>query len=122
MATMSVRFRTWPGVGFEISKIVIPMLPLPSWPFWFLPHAHTVPSDFSARLWYAPAAMAMTFERPGTGAGVALLLVDVWLNWLSPQPQTVPCANARGQEKCRKTMIAADTTPRPVIGTSRSIA
>jgi hypothetical protein len=36
----------------------LPVVPSPSWPCPFSPHAHTDPSEPSARLWSRPAATA----------------------------------------------------------------
>src|SRR5271157_1048945 len=98
IATMSVRFRppaacVGPGVGVVVEVVaamgvgdtgcgiwvlirtstgesVEDTLLLPICPSAFEPQAHTVPSLFNARVWYAPAAMAVTPFRPGTWVGV----------------------------------------------------
>src|SRR5579864_4743410 len=66
---------------------------MPSAPSALYPHAHTVPSLFSAKLWLPPAAMAATPVSALTATGV-LLSVSVPLpncpQALNPQAQTVP--------------------------------
>ena len=38
------------------------VVPLPSWPSSFRPHAHTWPSESTAKLWYPPAATSIIFS------------------------------------------------------------
>jgi hypothetical protein len=45
------------------------VVPSPSCPYTLRPQVHTVPSLFSATLWYRPAAIATTSFRPTTAAG-----------------------------------------------------
>src|SRR6266496_2953305 len=87
MAVTPVRLLTCTGT--EESVVV----PLPSWPTLFLPHAQTVPWDLSARLSSSPAAIAVTPVRLFTfTAKVAFVVVPLpsWPLRLSPQAQTVP--------------------------------
>ena len=65
----------------------------PSWLDPFAPHAHTVPSAFSARLCCPPAAMATTFVRPLTVMGVVRRVVlpsPSCPSLLAPKAATVP--------------------------------
>ena len=42
---------------------------MPSWPSVFRPHASTVPSSSTARVWPNPAAIELAPFRPATAAG-----------------------------------------------------
>src|SRR3954464_13048640 len=72
--------------------------PLPSCPCPARPHARTVPSPRSARLWFLPAATAVAPVRPLTWRGVRLSLqveptvhpLPSWPSELKPQAHTVP--------------------------------
>src|SRR3990172_4475124 len=67
-------------------------VPSPNCPQSFNPHAQTVPSDFTARLWF-PAAMAMASLMPLTWTGILLLVLVPSPNCpykFLPHVQTVP--------------------------------
>src|SRR5205085_2781719 len=77
-------------------SLFVPLVPSPTWPYWFQPHAQTVPSDSIARLWSRPPAMATTFARLCTCTGVVWLVVlpiPRLPNSLSPQAHTEPPAS-----------------------------
>ncbi len=77
-------------------SLFAPFVPSPTWPYWFQPHAHTVPLDSMARLWSRPPAMATTFARLCTCTGVVWLVVlpmPRFPNSLSPHAHTVPSAS-----------------------------
>src|SRR2546425_809550 len=85
--TGSVRKLTATGV------LLLVTVPLPNWPESLRPHAETVPSFFSAKLWNRPPAMAFTEDRLLTGTGVFELLLVPLPNWpkpLVPHAETVP--------------------------------
>src|ERR1700694_5512730 len=70
----------------------LPVVPSPSWPARLSPHANTLPSDFSARVWAPPAALLSTPLRPialGTERKISAPLPSC-PDELSPQVQTVP--------------------------------
>src|ERR1700693_704535 len=78
-----------------IGVLLLVVVPMPSCPFWLSPQARTWPLEFSARLWSAPAAMAVTVVPEGrqTATGVLLLLVVPLPSWpivLSPQASIWP--------------------------------
>ena len=64
-----MRFETCTGVSLFAVEL------LPSRPFEPWPQVHTVPSDFRATEWLAPAVIAVTPVRPLTCTGRFLLLV-----------------------------------------------
>jgi hypothetical protein len=69
------------------------MVPSPSRPLSFDPHAQTVPSDFRATVWKSPAATAETAESPATCAGMERLVVAPSPSCplaFDPHAQTVP--------------------------------
>ena len=69
------------------------VVPSPSWPFAFYPHAHTVPSLLRATVWKPPAATAATPERPVTCTGGNRSVVVPSPSWplpLYPHAHTVP--------------------------------
>src|SRR5690348_1512574 len=69
-------------------------VPSPSWPYPFAPHAHVLPSVFTASE-YEPAATKATLVIPGTTAGTLRLTVVPSPRLppeLSPHAQTVPSA------------------------------
>src|SRR6185437_7377913 len=77
-------------------SLLVPLVPSPIWPYWFQPHAQTVPSDSIARLWSRPPAMATTFARLCTSTGVVWLVVlpiPRLPNSLSPHAHTEPSAS-----------------------------
>src|ERR1700674_1600561 len=68
----------------------LPVVPSPSWPARLSPHANTLPSDFSARVWAPPAAIFSTPSRPialGTERKMSVPLPSC-PDELSPQVQT----------------------------------
>ena len=75
------------------------MLPLPTWPWPFLPHANTVASVLIVRHWWPPSASAVMPPRvPMLPAPLVCTGVVYWLPLLpvpispvalEPQPQTV---------------------------------
>src|SRR5450759_5948677 len=77
--------------------------PLPSWPELLRPQASTWPFDVRARLWFAPAATAVTVVPEGrlTATGV-LLLGQV------PQPSSPRLFRPQAQT------LPVDVTARPV--------
>ena len=50
------------------------VVPFPNWPELFIPHARTVPSLISARLWLPPAEIADNPSSPVTVTGVVLFV------------------------------------------------
>ena len=69
--------------------------PLPSWPLVSIPHAQTVPSDFSARLRSRPPLISTTSVRFFTATGLLRGLVVPSPSWplaFIPQARTVPSA------------------------------
>src|SRR6266700_3735663 len=82
------RPETW--IGIRLFAVV----PLPSWPDWLSPQAHTVPSERSARPKSAPAAILVTPVSPVTWTGVSWcwLIVPLPISPcpLPPQAHTVP--------------------------------
>ena len=69
------------------------VVPSPSCPYALLPHAHTVPSPFSASACVAPAAIAITLDSPLTATGEVRVVVvpsPIWPPLFAPQAQTVP--------------------------------
>ena len=59
----SVSDPTCTGVGRST------VVPSPIWPLLLLPQAQAVPSDFTATMWFMPAASATTPESPLTCTG-----------------------------------------------------
>src|SRR5919199_86150 len=101
MALIPLSSLTCTGVLIPMTVVPKVLVPLPSWPHWLEPQAHTVPSSFSARPWEPPAAMPSTPPgRPLTCTGVLLeaissspswpLILCSWPLVLEPQAQTVP--------------------------------
>src|SRR5436853_5561819 len=95
------------------------VVPSPSCPDSFAPHARTVPFERSAMLrWPSElAAIATTFESPGTGVGVELGFVVPSPSWplaLSPHARTVPSESSA--KLCSKPPAIATTFERPGTG------
>src|SRR5262245_26344630 len=66
------------------------------------PQATTVPSLFRARLWYPPAAIAVTPERP-----LGTLRCPKFLPFPQPQATTVPVVEACAAEGTRSSAAIA---------------
>src|SRR3990172_3256823 len=69
------------------------VVPSPSWPLLFHPHAQTVPSPLSATVWPPPAYTAITPVSPDTCTGVSRSVVvpsPSWPEKLPPHAQPVP--------------------------------
>src|SRR3990172_12358551 len=84
--THNTRPLTWTGILLSV------FVPSPNCPRSFNPHAQTVQSDFTARLW-TPAAMATASLMPLTWKGILLSLLVPSPNCpelFHPHAQTVP--------------------------------
>src|SRR6202011_3354456 len=87
-ATAVIPLRPLTRSGVELGS---QQVPVPSWPPRLPPHAETVPSDFTARLWLKPPAMAVTPLRPLTRTGVAppvVVPLPSWPKLLLPQAKS----------------------------------
>jgi hypothetical protein len=78
-----------PGTCITVFTSVPVVVPFPSSPLLFPPHAYTVPSLFRARLWEELPATATMFESPGICTGVRLSVI-VFLQICAPHQYTVP--------------------------------
>src|SRR4029078_481882 len=84
---------------------LLALLLLPNWPLKFLPHAATVPSEHSTRVWPPPAAIDTTVlpeSTPvvSTNTGTELLLLPLWPSSplpLLPHAATVPSEHSARQ-------------------------
>src|SRR6266542_2280283 len=98
MLTQSVAAPICVGVlEFEVSLPLAKPRPRPSCPKLFLPHAHSVPLDFRARLWNTPALIAAQSELVPTIIGernraVLVPMPRMPIAPLVPQAQIVPSA------------------------------
>src|ERR1043166_3052852 len=72
----------------------VPLLPRPSWPKSFPPHAHRVPSRCSASVWVAPAATWNQFDslptRTGMTCGAVVEPMPSWPLVFNPHAHNVP--------------------------------
>src|SRR5204863_5738734 len=99
------------------------VLPVPSCPLSLLPHAITVPLLSSARLWLAPAAIALTPDNPLTCTGTERRFVvpsPSWPEELLPHAITVPSTSRA--RLCLPPAATAATYCRPLTGTGRSLS
>src|SRR5260221_306624 len=117
MATTSLKPLTGAGLSTgELARGAWPSSAPPS------PHAHTRPSLVSARLWVAPAAIAVTSVSRGPGVGIerdTSVLSPSSPTPLSPQAQTLPSLSSARLKPLPAATATAPERPGTCVGVAQ---